>query len=315
MRFEISTSNFAPLCEEEFKRRKNQPGYLEAVQFEHYQIATQQQLGPFKHFLKKENKRKNRYRDILCWDETRVKITPQKDDTDYIHANYVDSFGIPKKYVATQGPLEKTIEQFWQMIWEQNSRIIVMLTELCIAGKEKCAPYWYTHESEQQTFKTGEFSIKTVNEERKSGYVETIFDVCHCTTGERKQIKHYLYSDWPDHGVPSKCHSFMKLILTVNKERQQLLTEMADGLAPGPIIVHCSAGVGRTGTFCAVDSCLHQLAKTRTISVPETLLKIRKQRYFSLMVPEQYIYVHTVIHEFIRLFEKCPDIRDLFCAY
>ncbi|CAH2088479.1 unnamed protein product [Euphydryas editha] len=135
----IPTPKFIPISVKEFKRHLQESDFLEAIQLEHYQIVAQQHFGSFEHFSKLENCSKNRYNDILCWDETRVKITPKKEDTDYIHANYVDSFEIPKKYVATQGPLEKTVEHFWQLIWEQNSCIIVMLTKLQDAWKISCA--------------------------------------------------------------------------------------------------------------------------------------------------------------------------------
>lgn len=170
---------------------------LKSIQFEYYRVVTQPEFRTCEHLKKKENKNKNRYEQIRCWDETRVKTTPKNNDTDYIHANYVDSFGTPMKYVATQGPMKETIGQFWQMVWEQNSRIIVMLSELRVAGREKCASYWCTYNCKQQTFEAGELLIETVNERRKSGYIKTILDVRSCTTGERRRIKHYLYSDWP----------------------------------------------------------------------------------------------------------------------
>lgn len=312
MRLEImATPKFAPMSADEFRKRAKESDFLETIQFEHYQIVAQSHFGSFDHYSKQENNKKNRYDDIICWDATRVRITPKKGNTDYIHANYVDCFEIPKKYVAIQGPLEETIEQFWQLIWEQNSRIIVMLTELQVAGKEKCAPYWHAYDNKQQIFRADELSIRTVSESKESGYVETTFDVSNCITGDSRLIKHYMYLNWPDCGVPSSWESFMQLICNVDEERKKLLAEMTDGPALGPIIVHCSAGVGRTGVFCAVDSCVYQLVKTETVSVPETVLKIRQQRYSSVSATEQYVFVYKILYEFAQLFETRSVLKNV----
>ncbi|CAG4969543.1 unnamed protein product [Colias eurytheme] len=155
----IPTPKFVPISIKEFERRAQESDFLEAIQIEHYQIVAKPHFGSFEHFSKQENFSKNRYDDIICWDKTHVKITPKKEDTDYIHANYVDSFEMPKKYVATQGPLEKTVNQFWQLIREQNSRIIVMLTELKNAGKENCARYWYPYDDKHQIFQAESFPL------------------------------------------------------------------------------------------------------------------------------------------------------------
>lgn len=139
----------------------------------------------------------------------------------------------------------------------------MMLTKLQDAGKENCAPYWHPYDK-HQVFQAGELSIKTVSEIKGSRYVQTTFDVSNCITGERRLIKHYMYEDWPDHRVPSTWESFMHLYCDIDEERERLLAKIQDEPALGPIIVHCSAGVGRTGVFCAVDSCLNQLLKTQT---------------------------------------------------
>lgn len=313
MRLKIMpTPKFAPMSADKFRKRvEKESDFLGAIQFEHHQIVAQPHFGSFEHYSKQENLKKNRYDDIICLDATRVKITPKKGNTDYIHANYVDCFEIPKKYVAIQGPLEETIGQFWQVVWEQNSRIIVMLTELQVAGEEKCAPYWHPYDNKQQIFQADELSIRTVSESKESGYVETTFDVFNCCTEESRLIKHYMYLDWPDRGVPSDWDSFKQLICTVDKERQRLLAEMADGPALGPIIVHCSAGVGRTGVFCAVDSCFYQLVKTETVSVPETVLRIRQQRYSSVSTTEQYVFIYKILYEFAQSFEICSALKDV----
>ncbi|KAJ8881291.1 hypothetical protein PR048_017771 [Dryococelus australis] len=243
-------------------------GYLEAIKLEYYQVVTTLDFGSFENFFEEENEGKNRYEDIPCWDRTRVTVTPGKDNSDYIHANYVDSFGSPKKFIATQGPLKETIEEFWQMAWDQNSYIIVMLTDFQVSGVEKCARYWGIDKDHALFTCTGKFLVSIISETKESGYVES--------------------AGWPDFKTPTNSLLFINFILAVNSERQRLLREAVNGLVPGPIIVHCSSVTGRTGTFCAVDTCIYQLVKTETVSVPGTVMKIRSQRYSSVVAPEQY---------------------------
>ncbi|XP_061729049.1 tyrosine-protein phosphatase non-receptor type 9-like [Cydia pomonella] len=300
------------LSEEEFRRKRYQAGYLNTIRFEHYLITSQPQIGSFEHFSKQENEKKNRYPDIICWDASRVKITQKNCDTDYIHANFVDHYETSRKFIiATQGPLKETIDQFWQMAWEQNSRIIIMLTKFQVAGEEKCAKYWNA-DNPQVKFQAGELSIKIVDVTQSSDYITTIFEVFNCTTEESRLIMHYQYLDWPDQKVPPKCESLMKLIIDMTEEHQKILRK-ATNAPTGPVIVHCSAGIGRTGSFCATNLCITQLAKTGKISVPEIVMQVRKQRRSSVFAVEQYVFIYTVLYEFLRLFDMYPEVKQLFC--
>ncbi|KAJ8881290.1 hypothetical protein PR048_017770 [Dryococelus australis] len=276
---------FSPdVTADEFRSRKSQAGYLKAIKIERHQVVTTPDFGSSENFLKEENKGKNRYEDIPCWDRTRVTVTPGKDNSDYIHANYVDSFGSPKKFIATQGPLKETIEEFWQMAWDQKSYIILMLTKLRVSEVEKCVPYWRDDKEYTLFTRTGKFLISMI-------------------TG------------WPDFKTPTNSLSFIKLVLAVNLERQRPLREAVNGPVPGPIIVHCSTGNGRTGTFCSVDSCLYQLVKTETVSVPGTVMKIRSQRHTSVLAPEQYVCINSVLHYFLQMCDQYPNLRDEISAH
>ncbi|XP_061729147.1 tyrosine-protein phosphatase non-receptor type 9-like [Cydia pomonella] len=240
---------------------------------------------------------KNRYHEILCWDSSRVKITPRNGDTDYINANFVN--------------YSETIDQFWQMVWEQNSQIIIMLTKFQVAGKEICAEYW-NMDKKQMNFQAGELTIKTVDVIQNSGYITTTFEVSNCTTKESRLIMHYQYLDWPEHGVPSKFESLTNLIIDMTRNHQKILRK-ATNAPTGPVIVHCSAGIGRSGTFCTIDLCITQLVRTGNISVPETVMQIRKQRRSSVCDVNQYIFIYTVLHEFLRLFDMDSEARQIFC--
>lgn len=298
------------LSEEEFRTMRYQGDYLNRIRFEHYFITSQPQIGSFEHFSKQENKRKNRYPDVACWDDSRVKITSSNGDTDYIHANYVDLYETSRQLIATQGPLEGTIGQFWQMIWEQNSGIIVMLTKFQDAGEEKCAKYWNTR-NKQNDFQTGSLSIKIEDEEQNSGYIKIIFEVSNKITKESRRIIHYQYLDWSDHSVPSNSRILMNLIMDMTDEHQKTLKKATNGPTE-PIVVHCSSGTGRTGTFCAIISCLTQLAKTEKVSVPKIVMKLREQRRSSVIFVKQYEFIYTVLYEFLRLFDMYPQVRKKF---
>ncbi|KAJ8894286.1 hypothetical protein PR048_006901 [Dryococelus australis] len=220
-----------------------------------------------------------------------IRITAQEDYSDYIHANYVNGFQSPKKFIATQGPLRTTIGHFWQIIWEQNSFIIVMLADLKFFGQQICTPYW--PENNNYLLVIDKLGLVTlIRVTRKSGYIKTLLEVFNTTVNEKRQIKHLKYTDWLDFNVPTDMDLFRDFILTVNRERQKILKETHDQLTPGPVILHCSTGVGRTGTFCGIDSALYQLVKSGTISVPETVLKIQRARHTTVITPRQYGFIY-----------------------
>lgn len=302
MRLDLSfTPNFTPKTIGEFIKQKDELTSFKPVNLEYFHILKKSGFDSHEECLKPENKEKNRYDDILCLDVTRVKITPKKGKNDYIHANYVDCYDIPKKYVVTQGPLKETVDQFWQLVWEQNSRIIVALTDLQVAGKEMCAPYWYPY-NEQQIFQADELSIKAASETRYSGYLQTTFEVYNSDTKERRVIRHFMYSDWPNDGVPSNVESFMGFMGDVYEAQQSFIIKKV--VESAPIIVHCTAGAGRSGTYCAIDSCIRELMKNETVSIPEAVLKVRHQRYASVLNERQYAFIYDVIYKVVKFYEE-----------
>ncbi|CAH0557183.1 unnamed protein product [Brassicogethes aeneus] len=262
---------------------------------------------------KNENRHKNRYKNILPFDDTRVKLKEvdlKEAGADYINANYIkwkadetigelgcDPSG--KLYVATQGCLPATINDFWQMVWQENCRVIVMTTKEIERSKNKCARYWPDPDDAKDY---GKIKVRTVSESSRPHYTLREFAVSMEGAGDRK-VFHYHFTAWPDHGVPSDPGCVLEFLHEVNRKQETLQGELPANQPPGAILVHCSAGIGRTGTFIVIDMILDQLKKNGLdceIDIQRTIQMVRSQRSGMVQTEAQYKFVYLAVQHHIQ---------------
>ncbi|XP_066489778.1 tyrosine-protein phosphatase non-receptor type 12 [Tiliqua scincoides] len=242
---------------------------------------------------KEENVKKNRYKDILPFDHSRVKLTlktpPQ--DSDYINANFIKGVHGPKAYVATQGPLANTVIDFWRMIWEYNVAIIVMACREFEMGRKKCERYWPLYGEEGISF--GPFHISCEAEQARTDYY--IRTLLFEFQNETRRVYQFHYVNWPDHDVPSSFDSILDMISLMREYQEH---------EDVPICIHCSAGCGRTGAICAIDYTWNLLKAGKIpeeFNVFSLIQEMRTQRHSAVQTKEQYELVHRAIAQ---LFEK-----------
>ncbi|KAH9525575.1 Tyrosine-protein phosphatase 10D [Bulinus truncatus] len=229
------------------------------------------------------NRPKNRFTNILPYDHSRVKLLPADDEegSDYINANYMPGFNSKREYIATQGPLPSTRDDFWRMIWEQNSRNIVMLTRCEEKGREKSDHYW-PNDSEPKFY--GDLQVHILNETHMPDWTISEFKVA--MGDQSRNVRHFHYLVWPDFGVPSNCTSLIRFVRTV---REKLIRE------GGPMVTHCSAGVGRSGTFIVLDHLLQLIREKDEVDIFSLVYKLRKERVLMVQTEQQYKFIHECL--------------------
>uniref|UniRef100_A0A8D0B9I9 Tyrosine-protein phosphatase non-receptor type n=1 Tax=Salvator merianae TaxID=96440 RepID=A0A8D0B9I9_SALMN len=237
------------------------------------------------------NKNRNRYRDVSPFDHSRIKLL--QGDNDYINASLIKMEEANRSYILTQGPLPNTCGHFWEMIWEQKSRGVVMLNRVMEKGSIKCAQYWPQKEEKEMIFEDTDFMLTLMSEDIKSYYTVRYLQLKNLTTQETREILHFHYTTWPDFGVPESPASFLNFLFKVRE---------SGSLSPehGPVVVHCSAGIGRSGTFCLVDTCLLLMAKRKdpsSVDIKQVLLEMRKYRMGLIQTADQLRFSYLAVIE------------------
>ncbi|XP_057636230.1 receptor-type tyrosine-protein phosphatase T isoform X2 [Chionomys nivalis] len=252
-----------------------------------------------------ENRNKNRYGNIISYDHSRVRLLVLDGDphSDYINANYIDGYHRPRHYIATQGPMQETVKDFWRMIWQENSASIVMVTNLVEVGRHpaehtvgnatlgrasspgmvKCVRYW-----PDDTEVYGDIKVTLIETEPLAEYVIRTFTVQKKGYHEIRELRLFHFTSWPDHGVPCYATGLLGFVRQV---------KFLNPPEAGPIVVHCSAGAGRTGCFIAIDTMLDMAENEGVVDIFNCVRELRAQRVNLVQTEEQYVFVHDAILE------------------
>ncbi|XP_068449274.1 protein tyrosine phosphatase receptor type Fa isoform X6 [Clinocottus analis] len=240
------------------------------------------------------NKFKNRLVNIMPFESTRVCLQPIRgvEGSDYINASFIDGYRQQKAYMATQGPLAETTEDFWRMLWEHNSTIVVMLTKLREMGREKCHQYWPAERSARYQY----FVVDPMAEYNMPQYILREFKVTDARDGQSRTIRQFQFTDWPEQGVPKTGEGFIDFIGQVHKTKEQFGQD-------GPISVHCSAGVGRSGVFVTLSIVLERMRYEGVVDLFQTVKTLRTQRPAMVQTEDQYQLCYRAALEYLGSFD------------
>ncbi|KAM9704020.1 receptor-type tyrosine-protein phosphatase kappa isoform 2-T2 [Menidia menidia] len=281
---------------------------------------------------KEQNRTKNRYGNIIAYDHSRVILQPIEDDpsSDYINANYIDVSGNaanatigsqrnqrnhtpsliwlyrdgyqrPSHYIATQGPVHETVYDFWRMVWQEQSACIVMVTNLVEVGRVKCYKYW---PDDAEVY--GDFKVTFVEVEPLAEYVVRTFTLERRGFNEVREVKQFHFTGWPDHGVPYHATGLLSFIRRV---------KISNPPSAGPIVVHCSAGAGRTGCFIVIDIMLDMAEREGVVDIYNCVKALRSRRINMVQTEEQYIFIHDAILEACLCGETAIPVCEFKAAF
>uniref|UniRef100_A0A3Q3N708 protein-tyrosine-phosphatase n=1 Tax=Mastacembelus armatus TaxID=205130 RepID=A0A3Q3N708_9TELE len=266
---------------------------------EEYESFFEGQSAPWDSAKKDENRMKNRYGNIIAYDHSRVRLQPQDGDggSDYINANFVDGYHRPNHYIATQGPMQETVYDFWRMVWQENTAAIVMVTNLVEVGPAcpsihlvghcgdgvKCCKYW-----PDDTEIYGDMKVTLIETQLLSEYVIRTFAVEKRGIAEIREIRQFHFTGWPDHGVPLHATGLLGFIRCVKAKTPP---------TAGPTVIHCSAGAGRTGCFIVIDIMLDMAEREGVVDIYNCVRELRARRVNMVQTEEQYVFIHDAILE------------------
>ncbi|XP_017844190.1 tyrosine-protein phosphatase non-receptor type 61F isoform X3 [Drosophila busckii] len=281
--------------EQEYKSRKNGSGWLgfyKEICEKSDREAKEKQFTTLES-ERLENRGLNRYRDVNPYDHSRIVL--RRGNVNYVNANLVELERAERQYILTQGPLEETVGHFWLMVWEQDSRAILMLNKLVEKKQIKCHLYWPDKLGAEHALKlnTVKLCVELIKCETYQNYVRRWFKLTDLETQTSREVMQFHYTTWPDFGIPSSPDAFLKFL-------QQVRDSGALSVDVGPAIVHCSAGIGRSGTFCLVDCCLVLVDKFGECNVSQVLCELRSYRLGLIQTADQLDFSYQAIIEGIK---------------
>jgi len=243
---------------------------------------------------KLKNKNLNRYKDVSPYDHTRIVLS--KGSSDYINASLVKMEQVSRQYILTQGPLPNTTSHFWLMVWEQNCKAVLMLNKIIEKCQVKCHQYWpigsKNSGEDVMELKDVDLKVELISETEGPYFTTRVLRLTDVESGNHREILHFHYTSWPDFGVPHCPTVFLRFLNKVR--RSGALDESV-----GPPVVHCSAGIGRSGTFCLVDTCLLLIQNNGcdSVKVRDVLMDMRRQRMGLIQTPDQLRFSYLAIIE------------------
>uniref|UniRef100_A0A2I3SWA5 Receptor-type tyrosine-protein phosphatase delta n=1 Tax=Pan troglodytes TaxID=9598 RepID=A0A2I3SWA5_PANTR len=247
------------------------------------------------------NKPKNRYANVIAYDHSRVLLSAIEGipGSDYVNANYIDGYRKQNAYIATQGSLPETFGDFWRMIWEQRSATVVMMTKLEERSRVKCDQYWPSRGTETH----GLVQVTLLDTVELATYCVRTFALYKNGSSEKREVRQFQFTAWPDHGVPEHPTPFLAFLRRV---------KTCNPPDAGPMVVHCSAGVGRTGCFIVIDAMLERIKHEKTVDIYGHVTLMRAQRNYMVQTEDQYIFIHDALLEAVTCGNTEVPARNLY---
>lgn len=234
---------------------------------------------------------KNRYANVIPVPETRVHLTKKLGDetSDYINANFVRGYkGKSRSYIACQAPLPETVQDFWRLIWEQQCKVVIMLTACEENGVQRCAPYFPQNTLDCHKL-YGDYQVSLQAKDVRPSFTISTFKLHDLDKNLCRDVHHCWFTAWPPQGVPEDVSGVVSFLI----EARRYMARNS-----GPTVVHCSPGTGRTGTVLAVDMCMQELEDKRRVDVPRTVFKLRQDRSGSVQTKEQYAFIYEALYDY-----------------
>jgi len=273
------------------QQAQNEFALIEASSVHPRDLSENARSKLFSSALRPHSAHKNRYPDVLPYEHSRVRLRSLlgQEGSDYMNANYIFN-----SYISCQAPLFSTLNDFWRMTWEQNCSVIVMLTRLLEGGKMKANIYWPISSC---PLRCGDIDVTKLEEEKLEHFTHRHFLL---QRGQEIREVHQLhFTEWPDFGTPTSTEGIRDLVASSNEYRSLASKS-------GPIVVHCSAGVGRSGTFIAIHHALEMIEREQDYFVKDIVEKMRQQRWGMVQTEKQYSFIYRAIEDHLNEFETEP---------